>query len=82
MSDWISVEDRLPNQGDFVVALHVYDHIEEPESAVCWFLDGVFTPYTDGLSATDYSGRRVNIELDMDVNFWKLLKFPKPLMEN
>lgn len=47
MSDWISVEERLPEAGERVLTLDTYGHMRD-RSLYC-FVDGhiVFTP--DGL---------------------------------
>lgn len=68
-SQWISVEDRLPEHGNLVVAAHLYEYGTEPDCAVCCFYDGVFLPHTDGLEANNYDGGAV-ITLDMDVTHW------------
>ena len=75
-STWISVGDKLPDKDRLVIAIHKYDFGCEPDAVVCRFLNGGFTPYTDGLLAKNYDGG-ATIKLDMQITHWVPLP-PQP----
>lgn len=75
MSDWISVEDRLPKDGQLVVAAKVYEYSDEPDAAVCWFLNGIFVANNEALEAENFDGGAV-IQLDIEPTHWMTLPPP------
>lgn len=74
MSKWISVDERLPEEGDIIVSAHFYDNGLMPDAAVCWLLNGKFHFYEDGTCSEE------NIYLDMVVTHW--MPIPEPPKEN
>jgi hypothetical protein len=80
MSEWISVEDRLPNEGSFVVAARMYDYCD-PDACVCDFLNGHFLLSTDGLLASNNDGG-AEVEMDFKPTHWMLLpELPKEVSD-
>nr|WP_289099991.1 DUF551 domain-containing protein [uncultured Halomonas sp.] len=73
MSKWISVDEKLPDEGKMVVAARFYEPIEEPDAAVCWFLKGVFVASDEALDAENYDGGAC-IRLDMVPTHWMPLE--------
>jgi hypothetical protein len=66
---WVSVKDRLPNDGTLVVAAHIYEYTADIDAAVCWFLHGKFHMHEDGIEASNHDGG-ATISLDMDITHW------------
>ncbi len=69
MKEWISVNDRLPDDDTLVVAAHIYEYATDIDAAVCWFLHGKFHVYEDGIEASNYDGG-ATISLDMEITHW------------
>lgn len=71
MDAWISVKDALPNEGQLVVAAHLYDSLE-PDAAVCLFFKGRFMLWRDGLEVSaGWEGGVV--ELNIGITHWTSL---------
>ena len=77
MVEWISVDEKLPEQMQTVVAAKFYAYDCEPDAAVCYFLNGEFCASSDALSACNYDGG-CHISLDIDVTHW----FPLEVLKN
>lgn len=78
MSEWISVEDRLPEDGSLVVAAKFYEYIDEPDAAVCNFYGGRFLASDDALNAENHDGGAM-IRLDVKPTHWvELPHHPSP----
>lgn len=71
MLKWISVEDRLPEEGTLVIAAHLYEH-EDIDTAVCWYINNSFHACEDALSAENYDGG-ATIYLDVEITHWASL---------
>ena len=56
MSEWISVEERLPEQFEYVVAARMYGHGIDPDMYVSFFVSDRFTVCDDALEASNYDG--------------------------
>ena len=73
MSEWISVNDRLPNEMQWVVFARFYGwgkQVMEIDSVVAGqFWNGSFHPNTDGLEAINYDGGAC-ITLEMEPTHW------------
>lgn len=69
MSNWISVDDKLPEEDSLIVAAHFYEFTSEPDAAVCNFYNGNFKLNTDGLEASNYDGGAVII-MDFKPTHW------------
>ncbi len=67
--EWISVEDRLPEDDSLVVAAHFYEFDISPDAAVCWFINGEFYFHDEGVKAENYDGGAV-IQLDLEITHW------------
>ena len=68
-NQWISVEDRLPEDGSLVVAAYHYEFTCEPDAAVCKFYNGNFQLNTDGLDAENHDGGAI-ITMNFKVTHW------------
>jgi len=77
-NQWISVEDRLPEDDSFVVAAYHYGFTCDPDAAVCDFYNGGFQLNTDGLDAENHDGV-ATITMDFKVTHW--MPLPKPPKE-
>ena len=75
MAKWISIQDRLPNEDDLVVVARFYEHGTRPDATVCWFWNGEFHVWTDGIVSRGYYDSGV-IQLDMDITHWMPLGAP------
>jgi hypothetical protein len=75
VSEWISVEDRLPDEGSLVVAAHIYEYYSQPDVACCNHYNGNFFLADDGLDASSYDGGAV-IKIDFLITHWMLLPEP------
>lgn len=76
MSEWISVEERLPDEDILVVAAHHYSYCQIPDAAVCRLLHGMFYLHEDGITAENYDGG-ARPRLDMEVTHWMPLPAPQ-----
>ena len=77
-NQWISVEERLPEDDSFVVAAYHYGFTCDPDAAVCDFYNGGFQLNTDGLDAENHDGV-ATITMDFKVTHW--MPLPKPPKE-
>lgn len=69
MSEWISVNDRMPVKFQKVIVADI-GHGEIYSFAGATYMDdGFFVAETDGLEAENYDGG-ASISLDMDVTHW------------
>ncbi len=75
MSEIDFVDDRLPSDGDTVIAGHIYEFNGEVDAFVSWFLGGIFTADVDGLEASNSCGWAV-IEPSVEVTHWMPLPAP------
>ena len=75
MSNWISVEDRLPRDDSLVVAAYFYEHYRIPDAVVCNFYNGNFKLNTDGLEASNYFGE-ATITMEFKATHW--MPLPEP----
>lgn len=73
MSEWIRVDDRRPNEMQWVVFASFYGwgkRVMEIDSVVAGqFWNGSFHPNTDGLEASNYDGGAC-ITLEMNTTHW------------
>jgi hypothetical protein len=69
---WISVKDRLPQEDQLIVAARLYNS-SMPDAAVCWFYNGEFHLWTDGIDSGEY------IRLAMEITHW--MPLPEPPKE-
>lgn len=72
MSEWISVDEQLPNEDQLVVAARLYSHGTDPDAAVCYYFHGEFNLHTDGIEA---DGNCI-VVLDMATTHW--MPLPEP----
>lgn len=79
MSEWISVNDRMPDENQYVVFASFYAWgrpLMEFDSVVAGqFWNGAFNPNTDGLEASNYDGGAC-ITLSMNPTHW--MPLPEP----
>lgn len=68
MSEWISVEDRLPGDKELVVAAQLYGYVS-PDAAICLFQNGIFHVYDESLEAENYDGG-ASIRLSFEISHW------------
>lgn len=79
MSEWISIEDRAPDEDSLVVvAAFLYGCWNEPDACVCNFYNGKFVLNTDGLEAENYDGGAV-VKMTFTPTHW--LPLPTPPKE-
>lgn len=72
MSEWIDVKERLPSEGDLVVAAYLYGSSIQPDACVFYFHDGNFHHYDDGLDASNqYCSATIN--MTFEPTHWVLL---------
>ncbi len=66
-SEWISVNDKLPEEGSRVVAAFMYDNLEggDPDAYVSWYYNGRFTVDGDGLDIDNG-----HVESSIKVTHW------------
>lgn len=73
MTDFISVEDSLPDEDTLVVGVDLsFPDETKPAAAVFWFLHGEFHVWVDGLDAENYDGGAI-IHSTMTITHWKYL---------
>ena len=77
MSEWISVEDRLPKDGEVVIAGYIYEFSGEVDAFISWFMHGKFTADVDALEASNSCGWGV-IEPSIKVTHWAVMPKIKP----
>ncbi len=75
MSEWISVDDRLPDEDSLVVAARLYEHIDDPDACLCNFYHKIFSVNTDGLEASNFDGGAV-ITMTFEPTHWLLVMPP------
>lgn len=78
MSEWISVEDRLPDEDQYVVFASFYGGpgaVEFDSVVAGRFWNGSFHPDTEGLEASNYDGG-ASITLEMKPTHWMPLPPP------
>ena len=73
--EWISVEDRLPNEDSFVVAARIYDALGDIDACVCDFYHGQFFLNSEGLESSNYDGGAL-IVMDFKPTHW--MPIPEP----
>lgn len=76
MSDWISVNHKTPNDGQYVVAADI-GHACIYSAFVCYYSQGCFTPDTGGLQAGNYDGGAV-IYVDGNTTITHWMPLPEP----
>lgn len=73
MSEWISVEERLPDEDQRVVFANFYGWgqplMEFDATVAGYFMRGSFHPDTEGLDASNYDGGAC-ITLNMTPTHW------------
>lgn len=74
MSDWISIEERLPEEDQDVVFASFYnwswsENMELDSVVAGYFRKGSFYPSTEGLEASNYDGS-ASIYLNMTPTHW------------
>jgi hypothetical protein len=69
MSEWISIDERLPNDGDTVIGARAYGLGGVVDAAICDFEGGKFTANSDALDATNYGGN-ASITLYVKLTHW------------
>ena len=74
MSDWISVDDKMPDEDSLVVVAHVYEFDMPPDVACCDFFNGRFHLADDGLEASNYDGL-ATIRIEFEITHW--MPFPE-----
>lgn len=51
MGDWISVDDRLPDEYGLVVAAYLYEFANDLDACVCYFRNGNFRLSKNGIDS-------------------------------
>lgn len=73
MSEWISIEDRLPNHNDRVVFADI-GHGEIYSVVAGDYHYGTFRPDTGGLYGANYDGgAEIYLDGNMQITHWMLL---------
>lgn len=78
MSEWISVDERLPEENQYVVFASFYEcswGVEFDSVIAGEFWNGSFYPDTNGLEASNYDGG-ATITLEMKPTHW--MPLPEP----
>ena len=81
MDEWVSVGNKLPEEGQYVAFASFYSWSGKPEydSVVAGrFSNGRFYPDTEGLDASNYDGGAC-ITLEMKPSHWVALPSPPVL---
>lgn len=71
---WISVEERLPENTDEVLACHNYEY-SEPICVIAYCVKDKWFADDEGLEASNYDGG-ASIQLDVTITHW--MPLPKP----
>lgn len=56
MTEWISVEERLPDEFAYVVAAKHYNEFVAPDCYISVYINGRFTVCDDAIEASNYDG--------------------------
>lgn len=70
MSEWISVEDRLPNEDEIVVGAVFYPGGMSPDAAIFKMINGRLLFRQDGLMVFEGNGW---VDAEFDPTHWKPL---------
>jgi len=76
MGEWISVDEMMPNDWQYVVAADIGDGCIY-SAFVCHYSSGCFNPDTGGLQASNYDGGAV-IYADSNTPITHWMPLPEP----